>query len=185
MNPIRVAIVGCGRVSDLHQMGYRGREDARIVAVCDSSRARAKSKAGEWEVEKVYTDYTQVLEDKEVDVVELLTPHHLHCPKGSFWLHPTLVILWLISSWAQEHFPPSQRAMDGTSWQETSLGGLSIPPAPGCWIRRKPPSRSFMWQMRSFPVRLSLFHSQSPVGQYPCLIPRHSIPGKSTPPGTG
>jgi predicted dehydrogenase len=80
MNPIRVAIVGCGRVSDLHQMGYRGREDAKIVAVCDSSRARAKSKAGEWEVEKVYTDYTQVLEDKEVDVVELLTPHHLHCP---------------------------------------------------------------------------------------------------------
>ena len=31
-------------------------------------------------MEKVYTDYQQVLEDKEVDVVELLTPHHLHCP---------------------------------------------------------------------------------------------------------
>jgi predicted dehydrogenase len=80
MNPIRVAIVGCGRISDLHQMGYRGREDAKIVAVCDSNKAHAKTKAREWEVEKVYTDYSQVLEDKEVDVVELLTPHHLHCP---------------------------------------------------------------------------------------------------------
>ena len=80
MNPIRVAIVGCGRVSDLHQMGYRGREDAKIVAVCDSNKARAKTKAREWGVEKVYTDYNQVLEDREVDVVELLTPHHLHCP---------------------------------------------------------------------------------------------------------
>src|SRR5512136_523703 len=70
MNPIRVAIVGCGRISDLHQLGYRGREDAKIVAVCDTSAARAKKKAKEWGVEKV----------KQVDAVELLTPHHLHCP---------------------------------------------------------------------------------------------------------
>jgi predicted dehydrogenase len=79
MNPIRVAIVGCGRISGLHQMGYQGREDARIVAVCDSNKASAKRKAKEWGVEKVYTDYRQLLEDKEVDLVELLTPHHLHC----------------------------------------------------------------------------------------------------------
>lgn len=79
MNPIRAAIVGCGRISDLHQMGYRGRQDARIVAVCDTNKAQAKKKAREWGVEKIYTDYRQVLEDKEIDLVELLTPHHLHC----------------------------------------------------------------------------------------------------------
>jgi len=80
MNPIRVAIVGCGRISDLHQVGYRGREDARIVAVCDTHKAQARKKAKEWGVEKVYTDFNQVLEDREVDAVELLTPHYLHCP---------------------------------------------------------------------------------------------------------
>ncbi|MBN1535484.1 MAG: Gfo/Idh/MocA family oxidoreductase [Anaerolineales bacterium] len=80
MNPIRVAIVGCGRISDLHQMGYRGRQDAKIVAVCDTNQGLAKKKATEWGVEKVYNDYQQVLEDKQVDLVELLTPHHLHCP---------------------------------------------------------------------------------------------------------
>ena len=79
MDPIRVAIVGCGRISGLHQMGYRGREDARIVAVCDTNKSAAKKKAKEWGVEKVYTNYQQVLEDKEIDLVELLTPHHLHC----------------------------------------------------------------------------------------------------------
>jgi predicted dehydrogenase len=79
MNPIRVAIVGCGRISDLHQLGYRDRQDARIVAVCDTSKSHARQKAREWGVEKIYTDYRQVLEDKEVDLVELLTPHHLHC----------------------------------------------------------------------------------------------------------
>jgi predicted dehydrogenase len=80
MNPIRVAIVGCGRISDLHLIGYRDREDAKIVAVCDTNKSLAKKKAREWGVDKVYSEYQQVLEDKEVDVVELLTPHHLHCP---------------------------------------------------------------------------------------------------------
>ena len=79
LNPLRVAIVGCGRISDLHQRGYQGRDDARIVAVCDTDRTRASKKAKAWGVEKVYTQYHQLLEDKEVDVVELLTPHHLHC----------------------------------------------------------------------------------------------------------
>lgn len=80
MNPIRVAIVGCGRISDLHQLGYRGRDDAKIVAVCDTNKANAKKKAKEWGVDKIYTDYSELLEDKQVEVVELLTPHHLHCP---------------------------------------------------------------------------------------------------------
>ena len=80
MKPIRVAIVGCGRISGLHQMGYRGRTDAVIVAVCDTNKALAKKTAKEWGVEKVYTNYSQVLEDRDVDVVELLTPHHLHRP---------------------------------------------------------------------------------------------------------
>jgi len=80
MDTIRAALVGCGRISDLHQLGYRGRDDARIVAVCDSDRERAQEKASAWGVPKVYTDFEQVLSDREVDLVELLTPHYLHCP---------------------------------------------------------------------------------------------------------
>ena len=78
MPPIRVAIAGCGRISDLHEMGYRGREDARIVAVCDTRRTHARAKAKAWGVDKVYTDYQKLLADPEVDLVELLVPHHLH-----------------------------------------------------------------------------------------------------------
>ncbi|MBC7251944.1 MAG: Gfo/Idh/MocA family oxidoreductase [Anaerolineae bacterium] len=78
MIPIRVAIVGCGRISDLHELGYRGCEEARLVAVCDSRRGRARAKAKAWGVDKVYTDYRALLADPEVDLVELLVPHHLH-----------------------------------------------------------------------------------------------------------
>jgi predicted dehydrogenase len=80
MKPVRVAIVGCGRIADLHQLGYQGREDAVIAAVCDTNKGLAKKRAKAWGVEKVYNDYAQVLEDKTIDLVELLTPHHLHCP---------------------------------------------------------------------------------------------------------
>ncbi len=79
MNPINVAIVGCGRISNLHQLGYRERNDAQIVAVCDNNSRRARQKAKEWGVGKFYRDYHQVLEDKDIDLIELLTPHHLHC----------------------------------------------------------------------------------------------------------
>ncbi len=78
MNPIRVAIVGCGRISDLHELGYRGRDDARIVAVCDTKRRRARAQAKSWGVDKTYTDYDKLLADSEIDLVELLVPHHLH-----------------------------------------------------------------------------------------------------------
>jgi predicted dehydrogenase len=80
MNPIRVAIVGCGRISDLHEIGYRGLEGARLEAVCDSKGSRARGKARAWGVNKVYTDYAPLLADPEIDLVELLVPHHLHAP---------------------------------------------------------------------------------------------------------
>jgi predicted dehydrogenase len=78
VSPIRVGLVGCGRISDLHELGYRGREDARIVAVCDRVKRRAREKARAWGVERVYTDYQKLLADPEIDLVELLVPHHLH-----------------------------------------------------------------------------------------------------------
>ena len=80
MTAINVAIVGCGRISDLHQLGYHDRNDARIVAVCDTRKGRAEKKADAWGVprEKVYTDFAKLLADPSVRLVELLVPHHLH-----------------------------------------------------------------------------------------------------------
>jgi len=78
MNPVRVAIVGCGRISDLHELGYRNRDDARITAVYDIDKKRALSQAKAWAVDKVYSSYKEVLSDREIDLIELLVPHHVH-----------------------------------------------------------------------------------------------------------
>lgn len=78
MNPINVGFIGAGRISDLHAMGYKGRKDARIVAVCATTQENAKRKADEWGAEKIFTDYKELLKDPDIDLVEILTPHHMH-----------------------------------------------------------------------------------------------------------
>jgi predicted dehydrogenase len=79
MEKIRACIVGCGRIATLNVMGYRDNTDAEIYAVCDRNAEKARQAACEWGAEKVYTDYTDVLADEKVDMIELLVPHHLHC----------------------------------------------------------------------------------------------------------
>ncbi|WP_276358203.1 Gfo/Idh/MocA family protein [Cohnella caldifontis] len=79
MSLIRVCIVGAGRISALNALGYLEHPDAKIAAVCDLDRSKAEEKAKEWGADKVYTDYAEVLKDDEIDAVELLVPHHLHC----------------------------------------------------------------------------------------------------------
>ena len=80
MKRIGVGIVGCGRISDLHELGYRNQPDAEILAVCDTNRKRARAQADRWGVNQVYSDYSELLKDPHIDLVELLVPHHLHCP---------------------------------------------------------------------------------------------------------
>lgn len=77
---LKVGIVGCGRISDLHMLGYEGRADARVTAICDTNAKLARQKAKQWGVTAVYKNYETLLAEADVDLVELLVPHHLHAP---------------------------------------------------------------------------------------------------------
>lgn len=79
MSELKVCIVGCGRIATLNCLGYKDDPDARIFAVCDTNGERAKAFAAETGAERIYTDYEDVLKDGDIDAVELLVPHHLHC----------------------------------------------------------------------------------------------------------
>ncbi|MDE2072770.1 MAG: Gfo/Idh/MocA family oxidoreductase [Alphaproteobacteria bacterium] len=78
MDTINVGIIGCGRISDLHHAGYVGCETARIHAVCDTNRTLAEQKQKAWGASKYYTDYRDLLADRDVDAVEILSPQPLH-----------------------------------------------------------------------------------------------------------
>ena len=83
---LRVGIIGCGRISDLHVLGYRGRADAEIVALCDVSIPAVAAKASEWGLDPVdlYDDYRELCASGRVDLVEILVPHHLHSEVATF-----------------------------------------------------------------------------------------------------
>ena len=80
---VRLAIVGCGTISQLNAPGYLKHEACDVVALCDPVRERAERRAAEWGISpRIYTRYEQVLEDAEIDAVELLTPTHLHAEQS-------------------------------------------------------------------------------------------------------
>lgn len=76
---LKFVLVGCGRIATLHVPGYRNHPDAELYGVCDKNGAKAAAFAKEHEIARVYDRYEDVLSDPEVDAVELLVPHHLHC----------------------------------------------------------------------------------------------------------
>ena len=77
---INVALIGCGRIADVHVPGYLGASEARIFAVCDANPAVAEARGREWGAERVYVDYNKLLADEDVHAVEILTPLLLHEP---------------------------------------------------------------------------------------------------------
>jgi predicted dehydrogenase len=79
MDRVRLAIVGCGNISRLNAPGYLQHPRCDVVALCDAAPERAKQRAREWGIEpRLYSDLAQVLNDRAVDAVELLTPTWLH-----------------------------------------------------------------------------------------------------------
>ncbi len=80
--PVRIGFIGTGRISDLHAAGYLGHAAARITALCDTDVERARSRALAWGLDDamVTDDPAALLSRNDVDLVEILLPHHLHCP---------------------------------------------------------------------------------------------------------
>ncbi|MDP3063037.1 MAG: Gfo/Idh/MocA family oxidoreductase [Chloroflexota bacterium] len=82
MKQIKVGLIGAaGRLAALaHANGYLANPNARIVAICDVDKAVLQARAKEWEVPRVYTDYRELLSDRDVELVDVLTPPYLHAP---------------------------------------------------------------------------------------------------------
>ena len=79
MGKLNIAIVGCGSISQLNVPGYLDHPQCDVVALCDPVPGRAAARAKSWEIApKIYTDYSDLLNDGQVDAVELLTPTYMH-----------------------------------------------------------------------------------------------------------
>lgn len=79
---VGIGLVGAGFVARLHVDGYRHVRGADVVlrAVTAARPDRAQAFAAEFGVQTVAKDLDAVLADREVTVVDLCVPPHLHAP---------------------------------------------------------------------------------------------------------
>lgn len=73
----RTVVVGLGAVSEFHIEPVK--RHATLYGVCDIVKEKADKIAKKNDC-KAYYDYDEVIEDKNVDCVHILTPHYLHFP---------------------------------------------------------------------------------------------------------
>ena len=81
MAKLKIGIIGAGGIAQqCHIPGYQSIPDqCEIVAVCDVSAENADKAAKKFGIARTYSDYRQLLADKEIDAVSVATPnaHHL------------------------------------------------------------------------------------------------------------
>lgn len=79
MKKFKVGVIGIGNVSPMHCVSILNCEQAELVAVCDNKPERAQSGAERYGC-AAYTDYKQMIDEADIDVVHVVTPHYQHAP---------------------------------------------------------------------------------------------------------
>jgi len=81
MERLRIAVVGCGGVSQGHIQGWLGQpERAEVVALVDIVREKAEERRERFRLSDadVYTDWREVMLKEDVDVINICTQGDLH-----------------------------------------------------------------------------------------------------------
>ncbi len=73
-----VGMIGAGDIADLHWKAYQDFEAAEVKSICDVEKELLERRRREWKAPFVTTDYRQIIDDPEIDIVEVNTPHDLH-----------------------------------------------------------------------------------------------------------
>jgi len=79
MKKIGVGIIGSGGIAQsVHIPGYQKLENVEVLAVADANPAVAEAAATKFNIPHQFTDYLQMLEMPEIQVVSVCTPNYLH-----------------------------------------------------------------------------------------------------------
>ena len=79
MSKTKVAVLGCGFISEIHVTSYqRFVPDAEVVAVYSHNLDKAKAYAEEMGVPAYYDDVDKLLAECECDIVDICLPNFLH-----------------------------------------------------------------------------------------------------------
>ena len=75
--PLRVAIIGPGKVGHLHAKAALQAPNTELVAVCGRNREKAEAFAQPYGIQP-YTDIAQMVAQAQIDICIVCTPHPAH-----------------------------------------------------------------------------------------------------------
>ncbi len=81
MDKIGAAIIGPGKVAHIHARALAALPEARFVAVCGRNPERTQAFADQYGV-RAYTDLTQMVNEPDVQLVLICTPHPQHAEQA-------------------------------------------------------------------------------------------------------
>lgn len=79
---LKIGIAGCGSIAKIHLAALESLDDIEVQAVVDTDLERAKicrDTYGNSDIH-LYTSFMKMLEQEQLDVVHICTPHYLHVP---------------------------------------------------------------------------------------------------------
>lgn len=77
MRKVRTALIGCGKVGQIHALALQALPESEFVAVCDANRERAECFASTYGV-SAYTDVEKMIAGARIEAIMVCTPHPLH-----------------------------------------------------------------------------------------------------------
>ena len=78
MKNINIGLVGCGRISHKHIIAINSINNAKIIAICDIDKGKVNNLSKKLNISKNYTNYKEILNDKDIDVIDICAPSGLH-----------------------------------------------------------------------------------------------------------
>jgi predicted dehydrogenase len=80
-DPVRIGVVGAGAIAQLTHLPVLSKmRGAKLVAVCDNDRPKARALADRFDISDVYTDIEDLLQGDGLQALVIATPNHLHEP---------------------------------------------------------------------------------------------------------
>jgi len=73
-----IGIIGLGMGSNLLQVNRDPRSRLEVRALCDINEERLESLGREWGIRNLTTNYKELVEREDIDIVGVYTPDHLH-----------------------------------------------------------------------------------------------------------
>lgn len=79
MEKIKVGIVGSGFAASFHARAFQRCAEVEIVAASARNEEKLKNYCKEFNIPRYYTDYKEMLEKEEMQMVTVCVPTNLHC----------------------------------------------------------------------------------------------------------